>query len=97
MQNSFKALERAKVVAEKGNPNAITDAGVAAIALFGAIEGAALNVRINLGNIRDKVFVKKMSDEAERLTTNGRKLKEETLAIVNTRMKELSSQQSATT
>jgi glutamate formiminotransferase/formiminotetrahydrofolate cyclodeaminase len=93
MQHSFKALERAKVVAEKGNANAITDAGVAAISLSGAMEGAALNVRINLGNIHDKAFTKKMTDAVDRLTTEGRELKDEILAIVATRMKELSSQQ----
>jgi glutamate formiminotransferase/formiminotetrahydrofolate cyclodeaminase len=97
VQRSFKAIERAKTVAEKGNLNAITDAGVAAIALFAAIEGAALNVKINLGSIRDKVFVRKMSEEVERVTTTGRKLKEEILAIVGTRMRELTAQQSGAT
>ena len=97
MQHSFKALERAKVVAEKGNANAITDAGVAAIALFGAIEGAALNVRINLGNIHDKPFMKRMSDEVDRLTSGGQELKDEILTTVNARMRELSGQQGGAT
>ncbi|TXT54412.1 MAG: Methenyltetrahydrofolate cyclohydrolase [Candidatus Thorarchaeota archaeon] len=89
MRHSFASLEHAKVAAEKGNINAITDAGVAAHALMAAIEGAALNVRINLGNIEDEDFVKKASAEVEKLTTEGQKLKEEVLEIVERRMKEL--------
>ena len=54
-----------------------------------AIEGAALNVRINLGNIKTKSFVDKTAKEVERLLTEGRKLKAEILEIVEARMKEL--------
>ncbi len=89
MQHSYEALTHAKVAAEKGNQNAITDAGVAAHALMAAIEGAALNVRINLGNIEDKEFVEATAKEVERLITEGKKMKEEVLAIVERRMKEL--------
>ncbi len=51
-----EVLALARVVAEKGNPNAITDAGVAGrLALAGA-EGAALNVLVNLPGLRDETF-----------------------------------------
>jgi len=89
MQHSFNAMEHARAAAEKGNINTITDAGVSAHALMAAIEGAALNVRINLGNIKTKSFVDKTAKEVERLLTEGRKLKEEILEIVEARMKEL--------
>jgi glutamate formiminotransferase/formiminotetrahydrofolate cyclodeaminase len=89
MQHSFNALTHARVAAEKGNINAITDAGVAAHALMASIEGAALNVRINLGNIADKTFTNKTAKEVEKLLTDGAKLKAEVLEIVETRMKEL--------
>jgi len=89
MRHSYNALTHAKVAAEKGNINSITDAGVAAHALMAAIEGAALNVRINLGNIKDKTFVKKTSDDVETILGDGRKLKAEVLEIVEARMKEL--------
>ncbi len=95
IQHSLKALEAAKTVAEKGNVNAITDAGVAAFALFAAVEGAALNVRINLGNIHDKAFVKRMSEDIDRLVAAARKVKDETLSIVETRMSELAAGQQA--
>jgi glutamate formiminotransferase/formiminotetrahydrofolate cyclodeaminase len=89
MRHSFNALEHAKVAADKGNINAITDAGCAAHALMAAIEGAALNVRINLGNIKDKAFVKKASEEVERIISEGKKMKEDILELVEQRMKEL--------
>ncbi len=89
MQHSFNALTHALVAAEKGNINSITDAGVAAHALTAAIEGAALNVRINLGNIKDKSFVDKTAKEVEKLLTDATKLKAQVLEIVEARMKEL--------
>jgi glutamate formiminotransferase/formiminotetrahydrofolate cyclodeaminase len=89
MQHSFSAMTHAKVAAAKGNINTITDAGVAAHALMAAMEGAALNVRINLGNISDKSFVDKAAKEVEKLLTDGAKLKAEVLEIVEARMKEL--------
>ncbi|MHA1247142.1 MAG: glutamate formimidoyltransferase [Candidatus Thorarchaeota archaeon] len=89
MQHSLNALEHARVAAEKGNINAITDAGVAAHALMAAIEGAALNVRINLGNIKDKEFVERISAEVESIISRGKELKAEILEIVERRMREL--------
>ncbi|MHA1965096.1 MAG: glutamate formimidoyltransferase [Candidatus Thorarchaeota archaeon] len=89
MQHSFSAMIHAKVAAAKGNINTITDAGVAAHALMAAIEGAALNVRINLGNITDKSFVDKTAKEVEKILTEGAQLKAEILEIVEARMKEL--------
>jgi formiminotetrahydrofolate cyclodeaminase len=62
---------------------------MAALALLAAIEGAALNVKVNLGNITDKDFAKKMGDEVEDLLTKGRALKEEIMVIVEDRMKQL--------
>ncbi len=55
-----------KIATEYGNKNAISDAGVAAILLHSAIEGAALNVYINLANseISDKnIELKQKTDE----------------------------------
>jgi len=58
-------LSLARIVAEKGNPSAVTDAGVAGrLALAGA-EGAALNVRINLGGIQDMEFCGRVTEELD--------------------------------
>ncbi|UCE09279.1 MAG: glutamate formimidoyltransferase [Candidatus Thorarchaeota archaeon] len=89
MLHSLEALKGAKPAAAKGNINSITDAGVAALALMAAIEGASLNVRINLGNIKDKKFVARVDGEVERIIGEGTALKEEVMALVEARMKEL--------
>ncbi|MBU0984449.1 MAG: glutamate formimidoyltransferase [candidate division Zixibacteria bacterium] len=65
MQKSLEVLKLARIVAEKGNQNSITDAGVAALMARSAVEGASYNVRINLTSIDDKEFVAKLArDEA---------------------------------
>jgi formiminotetrahydrofolate cyclodeaminase len=46
-----------RVAAEKGNVNAVSDAGVAVVAGFAALRSAALNVYVNTGSIRDEAFV----------------------------------------
>ncbi|TET07691.1 MAG: glutamate formimidoyltransferase, partial [Candidatus Thorarchaeota archaeon] len=89
MQHSFDAMTHTKVAAQKGNINTITDAGVAAHALMAAMEGAALNVRINLDNISDKSFINDAAKTVEKILSEGSKLKKEVLEIVEARMKEL--------
>ena len=50
-------IELCRPVAEKGNLNVISDAGVAVLAAHAALRSAALNVYINIGGIRDSDFV----------------------------------------
>lgn len=79
-------LDVAKVVAENGNENSITDAAVSAIMAKAGVEGAILNVKINLGSIKDEDFVKKMSSDLDILLKNTSKKTEEVLNIVNSKM-----------
>ncbi len=51
----------------KGNQNSITDACCAMMACRYAVIGALLNVRINLGSIKDETFVKEHADRAAEL------------------------------
>ena len=50
-------IELCRPVAEKGNLNVISDAGVAVLAAHAALRSAALNVYINIGGIKDSDFV----------------------------------------
>jgi formiminotetrahydrofolate cyclodeaminase len=54
---SVRLLELATVAAQKGNVNSVSDAGVAAEMARAAAHGAALNVRINLGGLKDESYV----------------------------------------
>ena len=56
-------LDVTRTVAEKGNKNSITDSAAAAYLAQAGVETALLNVRINLGSLKDMEFVKKTSSE----------------------------------
>ena len=81
-QTCTKILDIAKVLAEKGNQNSITDAAVSALMAKAGVESAILNVRINLGSIKDEVFVKKISNELSDLEKSTERKTEEILKIV---------------
>ena len=57
MQLSYDSMELIKAMAEKGNPNSVSDAGVGALCARSAVMGAFMNVRINAGGYNDKSFV----------------------------------------
>jgi glutamate formiminotransferase/formiminotetrahydrofolate cyclodeaminase len=59
----LKALEIALPVAEKGNKNSISDAGVGADMAASGLEGALVNIMINLGSIKDEGYVKEMNEK----------------------------------
>ena len=71
MSKSLEVLKLAEVVAEKGNENSVTDAGVAGLMGMAAIEGAGYNVKINLTSIEDKAFVSDMTEKANQIITDG--------------------------
>jgi formiminotetrahydrofolate cyclodeaminase len=54
------AMKLVKIVAEQGNQSAVSDAGVAMLMLQAGCEGAAMNVKINLGLLTDSGFVAKI-------------------------------------
>jgi formiminotetrahydrofolate cyclodeaminase len=62
-----EAINLSKIVAEKGNLNVISDAGVAVVAANAALQSAALNVYINVGGIKDKEFADQRLAELEEL------------------------------
>jgi glutamate formiminotransferase/formiminotetrahydrofolate cyclodeaminase len=55
----LEALPLVEAVARRGNPNSLSDAGVAALCLGTACDGAAFNVRINLAGITDKSWAER--------------------------------------
>ena len=66
-QQSIELLEYSNTLILKGNPNALSDVGVAAFLADTAVKGGLLNIGINLGPVRDKSFRKKMHSLARRL------------------------------
>jgi methenyltetrahydrofolate cyclohydrolase len=87
MKHCIDAMALAQQVASSGNANSVSDAGVSAQMLNAACEGAALNVKINLSSLDDSDFVGWKSDEVASLLKTSRMMLEETVEIVEERMK----------
>jgi glutamate formiminotransferase/formiminotetrahydrofolate cyclodeaminase len=86
MKKSLEVLKLAKPVAEKGNVNSVSDAGVAGLMGLAAMEGAAYNVRINCQGLDDKSFVDKMLSDAKALLEEGRTVAEDIRKIVDSKI-----------
>jgi glutamate formiminotransferase / formiminotetrahydrofolate cyclodeaminase len=56
MEIASKSYDLLAEMAERGNPASVSDVGVGALATRACIEGAALNVRINLAQLKDEKF-----------------------------------------
>ena len=70
-EESAKILKIAKVVAEKGNPNSITDVGVGAQMAYSGVLGGIYNVLINLKDIDDKEFCDEMRIKCKKLKSES--------------------------
>ena len=65
MKVAFSAFDLIETMAREGNPNSVSDAGVGAIAIRGAIYGAYLNVRINASGLKDKSAAENLINQAQ--------------------------------
>lgn len=86
METAMNAMEVVKAMAESGNPNSVSDAGVGALALRSCLLGASLNVKINTSGLDDKDFVKEILEKTKKLETAARKEEAEILEIVNSKI-----------
>ena len=76
-----------RAMAEEGNPNSVSDAGVGALAARAAVLGACLNVKINAGGLKDREVADKLVGEANALAAEACRLEAEILEIVNSKIK----------
>ncbi len=67
MQTSFEAFELLEYMANEGNPNSVSDAGVGVLAIKTAVEGAYMNVMINCKGLDDDQFVEDIMDKANKI------------------------------
>lgn len=82
MKTSFKAFELCKAMAETGNPNSVSDAGVGALAARAAVLGAGLNVKINASSLKDNAQAEALINEADNLMADADKAEREIMEIV---------------
>ncbi len=82
LKNAVELVELADILAEKGNKNALSDAGVSALAAYTAAYAAYLNILINLAGISDEEYVKKTREEADSILSQVEKKKDEVMKKV---------------
>jgi len=81
-KTSLSILEVLPLIAQYGNKNAASDIGVAALAARAGLEGAILNVKINLGGIDDVSIINQKRAECDDMLSKGDELKNEVLKEV---------------
>jgi glutamate formiminotransferase/formiminotetrahydrofolate cyclodeaminase len=86
MQLAHDSLEVIKAMAETGNPNSITDAGVAALCARTAVLGAFMNVKINASGYKDKAYTVDVIKQGEELERQAIALEAEIIGIVNSKI-----------
>ncbi len=82
MELCLESLEIIKVMAEKGNPNSVSDAGVGALCARTAVAGAYLNVRINGATYDDKNFVEEIIKRGSVIDSKAAEIEKATIQIV---------------
>lgn len=83
MQLSFDSMTLIKAMAEVGNPNSVSDAGVGALCARSAVMGAFMNVRINASGYDDKSFVNDIITKGKDIESKTIALESEILKVVN--------------
>ena len=86
VETSFQSMEVMKAMAEIGNPNSITDAGVGALCARAAVRGALLNVKINASGLKDQVFAQDIVSRGEEIARQAEALEEEIMQVVERKL-----------
>ena len=86
MKAACGSMEVIKAMAEIGNPNSVTDAGVAALCARTAVLGAFMNVKINASGYKDTVYTKEILNEGNALEKMAIDLEAEIIGIVNSKI-----------
>lgn len=86
MKAAARVFPLVKAMAELGNPNSVSDAGVGALAARSAVLGALLNVRINAAGLKDREAAERLLDEADRIAAEAMSAEKEILMEVDAKI-----------
>jgi glutamate formiminotransferase/formiminotetrahydrofolate cyclodeaminase len=86
MKAAYKAFDVVRAMAEEGNPNSVSDAGVGALAARSAVMGACLNVKINAAGLKDRAMAEALVKEAEEIQAAAQRAEAEILAVVESKI-----------
>ncbi len=87
MKAAYETFEVVKAMAEEGNPNSVSDAGVGALAARSAVLGAQLNVKINAAGLEDREAADRLCAEAAEIAAKAIAEEAAILEIVNGKIK----------
>ena len=88
MKAALKVFPIVRAMAEEGNPNSVSDAGVGALAARSAVLGAQLNVRINAAGLSDRAAAERLCAEAAEIAASAIAEEAAVLEIVNSKIQD---------
>ena len=86
METAYRGFEVAAKMIEKGNPNSVSDAGVAVLAIRAAIRGAWLNVQINALDLKDDPYVKDILEKGATLCNDAEAKEQELMNLLDQKL-----------
>ncbi|RZT96595.1 glutamate formiminotransferase/formiminotetrahydrofolate cyclodeaminase [Ancylomarina subtilis] len=86
MELCLGSMDVAKAMAEIGNPNSVTDAGVGALAARSGVIGAFMNVKINAADLTDKAWAADIIAKGQAIVDKAQALENEIVAMVNAKI-----------
>ena len=82
MQRSLESFQLIREMAEQGNPNSVSDAGVGALCARAAVHGALLNVKINASGLDDQAYAQSVAAAGNEMAAEADRLEGEIMAVV---------------
>jgi glutamate formiminotransferase/formiminotetrahydrofolate cyclodeaminase len=86
METTSKSYQILAEMAEKGNPASISDVGVGLLALRAGVNGAAMNVKINLAGLKDEKLKSELSEKVRRISAESESEFKTIIQIVESKM-----------
>jgi glutamate formiminotransferase/formiminotetrahydrofolate cyclodeaminase len=89
METAYKSIQLIRAMAEYGNPNSVSDAGVGVLCALTAVQGAYLNVKINAMGISDKKFTSELLAKSAEVAEKAKACRNLVMEVVEKRINEL--------
>ncbi len=86
MKLALESMTPILKMAEIGNPNSVTDAGVGALSARSAVMGAFLNVKINASGLKDKEIAEQILNQGRKIEAEAIALEDKIIEIVNSKI-----------
>ena len=87
MKTAAKSYELLSEMANNGNPASVSDVGVGALATRAGIRGAAMNVRINLGQLKDRKFRSRLQKRVQKVSADSEALFRKIIRMVERKLR----------